>query len=248
MPLPKKETPSGAPEWVVTYGDMMSLLLCFFILLAALANFDKQDKMMMATIESIREAFGAPGQHGWMLDPQLDLNALDRDLFHIQRTKYSKQKGESEDEGVVGPDSAVRALRRVDEYQVDRAILFDRFSTELSDEARAALDVLAENIRGHRSKIELRGHCSNEPIPPSICDGDPMLLSMRRARAVADHLVARGVEPARIRVSAAGPHEPAVIHAYTPADQELNHRVELFIYPHSIDVYTEAATDAAAPE
>ena len=87
MPLPKKETPAGAPDWVLTYGDMMSLLLCFFILLAAMANFDKQDKMMMATIESIREAFGAPGQYGWMIDQELALNAADRDLFHIQRTR-----------------------------------------------------------------------------------------------------------------------------------------------------------------
>ena len=39
MALKKKEAPAGAPEWVLTYGDMMSLLLCFFILLAPFADY-----------------------------------------------------------------------------------------------------------------------------------------------------------------------------------------------------------------
>ena len=28
-----RSAPEGAPDWVVTFGDMMSLLLCFFVLL-----------------------------------------------------------------------------------------------------------------------------------------------------------------------------------------------------------------------
>ena len=28
-----RPAPEGVPDWVVTFGDMMSLLLCFFVLL-----------------------------------------------------------------------------------------------------------------------------------------------------------------------------------------------------------------------
>ena len=31
----------GVPEWVVTFGDMMSLLLCFFILLQMFSELKK---------------------------------------------------------------------------------------------------------------------------------------------------------------------------------------------------------------
>ena len=34
--------PPGVPEWVVTYGDLMSLLLCFFILLAAFSEIKQE--------------------------------------------------------------------------------------------------------------------------------------------------------------------------------------------------------------
>jgi len=33
----------GIPEWVLTYGDLMSLLLCFFILLAAFSELKKEE-------------------------------------------------------------------------------------------------------------------------------------------------------------------------------------------------------------
>ena len=38
-----EEPPTGAPAWMVTYGDMMSLLLCFFIMLVAMSEI-KEDK------------------------------------------------------------------------------------------------------------------------------------------------------------------------------------------------------------
>lgn len=37
--------PEGAPEWVVTYGDMMSLLLTFFILLVSLSALSDTSKI-----------------------------------------------------------------------------------------------------------------------------------------------------------------------------------------------------------
>ncbi len=37
---PKKQPP-GVPEWVVTFGDMMALLLCFFILLQMFSELKK---------------------------------------------------------------------------------------------------------------------------------------------------------------------------------------------------------------
>ena len=40
--LYQKEKPKGLPLWIGTFGDLMSLLLTFFILLLSMATFDKQ--------------------------------------------------------------------------------------------------------------------------------------------------------------------------------------------------------------
>lgn len=47
---------AGAPEWIVTFADLMSLLLCFFILLISFSTQDKQKVQIVAG--SMREAFG----------------------------------------------------------------------------------------------------------------------------------------------------------------------------------------------
>ena len=57
-PPPEEAPPceEGAPGWVVTFGDMMSLLLTFFILLLSFATMEKIKYKILAG--SIQTAFG----------------------------------------------------------------------------------------------------------------------------------------------------------------------------------------------
>jgi chemotaxis protein MotB len=60
----KKEGGGGAPDWMVTYGDMMTLLLCFFVLIVSFSTIDPKKKHKYeAAIHSIKDALGMPG-HG----------------------------------------------------------------------------------------------------------------------------------------------------------------------------------------
>ncbi len=48
--------PAGAPLWLATFADLMSLLMCFFVLLLSFATMDA--KKFKATAESMENAFG----------------------------------------------------------------------------------------------------------------------------------------------------------------------------------------------
>ena len=52
----KKNAGGGAPEWLVTFADLMSLLVCFFVLIISFSIQDKQKLQIVAG--SMREAFG----------------------------------------------------------------------------------------------------------------------------------------------------------------------------------------------
>lgn len=53
--------PMGAPEWMVTYGDLMTLLLCFFVLLF---SFSEMDKIQFESMkDSFTGAFGVMDGH-----------------------------------------------------------------------------------------------------------------------------------------------------------------------------------------
>lgn len=54
----QSEGEGGAPGWVVTYGDMMSLLLTFFILLASFSTISQKDfEKAMGSIEGALSFF-----------------------------------------------------------------------------------------------------------------------------------------------------------------------------------------------
>ncbi len=54
---PSESPPEGAPEWMVTFSDMMSLLLTFFIMLVSMSNTDVMKYRQV--VESLNGAFGA---------------------------------------------------------------------------------------------------------------------------------------------------------------------------------------------
>jgi chemotaxis protein MotB len=56
QPPPAKSQPGGAPAWVITFADLMSLLLAFFVLLFSFSELDKQKFKELSG--SMRDAFG----------------------------------------------------------------------------------------------------------------------------------------------------------------------------------------------
>ena len=53
---PQEEVEEGAPLWVVTFGDLMSLLMCFFVLLLSFSEMDRKKYKMVSG--SMAQAFG----------------------------------------------------------------------------------------------------------------------------------------------------------------------------------------------
>ncbi len=53
---PPKKAPPGIPAWVMTFADLMSLLMCFFVLLLSFSEMDAQKFKRLAG--SMRNAFG----------------------------------------------------------------------------------------------------------------------------------------------------------------------------------------------
>ena len=52
----RKLVPQGAPDWIVTFADLMSLLVCFFVLIISFSIQDKEKLQVVAG--SMRDAFG----------------------------------------------------------------------------------------------------------------------------------------------------------------------------------------------
>ena len=103
--------PAGAPEWMVTYGDMVTLLLCFFVLIVSFSEIKKKEEFQ-SVVEEIQKAFGMRGGGGKLPtedDPALSL--IERLEAVRMRQERIPNKSNVKDPGQTGREPRVTTIR-----------------------------------------------------------------------------------------------------------------------------------------
>lgn len=209
MALPPDDPPPGVPEWVVTYGDMMSLLLTFFIMLVSLSEV-KANKKYRAVLESLQKTLG---YRAGPISPPGNYFPLS------SRTNRPPWLGSHSDQGAGkggikapqtpdGDDHRVYIPRQGKSIAAGEMIDFPVFGTRLDAAMEQQVATIARQIAGKPNKIEICGHSSSRPLPAGSDYPNLLTLSYARARSVYDELIRRGVEPERLRVVAVADHRP----------------------------------------
>ena len=220
---------AGVPEWVVTFGDMMSLLLTFFIMLVSMCEV-KSEERFQAMVESMAKRFGhdssidslAPG-------PVRPRNSRLAKLATEGRAKRSNtHRGGDKVRAMTGDHPRVRTIRPGEETRIGGYIMFAEHSAELTEEAKQQLQVISTGLAGKPQKIEIRGHTSQRPVDGGSKYRDNWDLAYDRCRRTMEFLVSLGIEPIRIRLSVAGANEPKHLAAEQESRQQ-NARVEVLL-------------------
>lgn len=233
----QSEPAAGAPEWMVTYGDTMTLLLCFFVIIVSMSEI-KKDERFQKVMESLRRAFG--GYHGAVGSTPIEnvpTNTLIARLLELEVPELVNKKGDADEEGIHGKKFRVTNVRDGLEVVVGGRIAFERFSAMLKPEGRELIAKAAERLRGYNTKILVRGHSTREPLPEDSLYENARDLSFARAKAAALELERNGVRRIRLVAVAVGDTEPLVRQAYTEERRALNRRVEILVTEDLIDDY-----------
>lgn len=231
----EEDPPAGVPEWVVTYGDMMSLLLTFFIMLVSMSKI-KEEGTMRAMLDSLQERFGPTmGAFGVPGISKQTTSAYKAPGSRGQKMDGALGKGNNPSPGRGGANPKVRNLQKGTLITLGGPVMFEPFSAELTPAIKADLDIIIGIVREKSNMIEVKGHASSEPLPPDSLYRDPMDLSFQRAIRVTEYLVNHritpeidGIAPERIVTTAAGTTEPRQITRNADGQQQ-NHRVDVFI-------------------
>lgn len=201
-----EEEDPGIPEWVVTFGDMMSLLLTFFIMLVSMSEI-KEEKKFQAMLESMRRQFGHEASMAAMIPGNsTPMNSSMNSMASMGRAKRKDiMRGGNKVKSVSGEDNLVQTIRPGRDTTVGGIVFFEEDSAQLDEESRARLREIAEQIAGKPQKVEIRGHASRKPVDGG---GDHWSLAYQRCRAAMEYLVEQGIAAKRIRLGSAGEHEP----------------------------------------
>ncbi len=180
----------GAPKWMVTYSDMITLVLVFFILLFSMSQIDKMK------FDSITESFQSRGVLDFLpnqdpnneadgtsiigddtqekesdeeareevdldrLADQLDAWEEKADALSKMMTNITNYLDEEELGDVI---SAKRTEEGVTLVMQD-SILFDSGEAELLDSAHPFLDEIGSLLKGIPNKVRVEGHTDSRPI------------------------------------------------------------------------------------
>src|SRR5689334_17711711 len=185
------------PEWIFTFADLVMLMMGFFVILWVLKPAPGKDgeapkALPIATIAAIRDAFG------YVPDPN-STDDIDIEVLKIRGVYLKKPKGpvdggknSTEKEGSKGVDPDVEMIRPSKQVGTGAKILFAPGDASLTPESRKALDDIADIIRGYRNIFMVKGHASADDYPDGTDESLKMVLSLRRAKAASDYLIAKG--------------------------------------------------------
>jgi chemotaxis protein MotB len=229
---------SGAPAWMSTYGDMVTLLLCFFVLLYAFSSLDTQKFISMA--ESFQRAFNVqPGGGQPVAGPSLGGDNMMPSVPGEVDEPTDSDQTERARQVLALVQEAIKAENLEDEVKVSVAergvvvsfseqFLFSEGSARIHPEALRILYKIGQIIETIPNKVDVEGHTdSNQPL--NSIYGDNWGLSSARAASVTSYLNNElGIDAARLKAVGLASISPQV-----PNDTEqhmiLNRRVELVI-------------------
>lgn len=190
---PPPESKNRVPAWMVSFGDMMTLILTFFILLVSLSS-RRDAGLVAAGIGSFIVHLEGFGLSGVLSEQQkLAIHNEVRTRFNLPPEDDPAERvdvSEAETRDVVRAED-VRALQPVAEVLQPAICLFAPGSAELSEDARRYLDLLAPSLRPAAGQVL---------VLETPAGSDPEL-AKSRARMVEEHLTrSAGFDPARVDV------------------------------------------------
>jgi outer membrane protein OmpA-like peptidoglycan-associated protein len=249
-----EEAECECPEWIFTFADMVMLMMGLFVIMWVLkpapgkpqpegsSQVAAEDDPWLSTVADIRSGFG------WMPDPTSS-DPVDRAAIHKRlRMRGPGQGGRTEllRKGAEGTDPEVTSVRPGQQAIVGGRVLFDAGQATLTSDATDMLQQIADQIRGHRNIVLVKGHTSLDDLGDATTAEQKMDLSLRRAQTAAAYLATRGVAPDILRVQGCSTFEPVVQHTYTPNAQATNRRVEVEATSTLVAERQDVATPAPA--
>ena len=195
--------------WIYSYGDLVTLLLVFFILLFSFCKLDEEK------FKSVADSFKpVPAGSPFFLKGR-------ESVLEVVAQRISTSE--------ISQEVFVTIDRRGVVVSFKDTVLFDTGSAELTSRARRILDKFMPFLFGLPNDVVVEGHTDNQRISspqfPSNWE-----LSSARASAVARFFQAEGFKGDRLRIIGFGQYRPRFRND-TPEKRALNRRIDVIIKP-----------------
>ncbi|MCK9240656.1 flagellar motor protein MotB [Desulfocurvus sp.] len=219
-------------EWILTFADLVTLLLVFFILLYSMSTLDpkkftdsflsvklalgmKDDQLMTARVKSEDAAI-------------LDTVLLQKQLIEAQRKVFSDVRTFITRRGVEGVVGAVLEEGKIT-LRLPGDVLFASGDVELNQRGQEVLRQLKDFlVKANDQQINIKGFTDDIPPSPRARFKDNWEISSLRAVYVLRYLMQLGIDQKRLTATGLADMEP-LFPNNTEENRARNRRVEIVL-------------------
>lgn len=221
--------PARRHPWIITYADLFTLLLTFFVLIFSLAVIDVEREKV--ALNSLIGAFKfLPAGRSLVGDEKpesIPKPTAPMDQPSALTEGYLRRLAAN---GLFGPEAdVVREEDRIMVRFTDK-LLFEEGSSRLLPEGEKFLSGLAVHLKNDSQEIEIRGHTDRYEV---FTGPDPSAVSWKisteRSLAVYRLFLKTGIEPRRMSAHGMGFFHPVVDGNQYPSFRYKNRRVEILL-------------------
>ena len=213
----KRSQRDHSDDWLMTYADMITLLLCFFVvfLIASYTSQKPEPKPEEKSTQEVTTAIEEPKP-----EPPLPTEPQQQVLETPEQPKIimgnlpfhdpaEEKEIVAEQQGEIKPATSPEVMPleqkgdRLTTLELNSAAFFDVGSAMLSEKGRAILKEVAENIKSDVYKdyqVTVEGHTDDSPIKTGQFPSN-WELSTARASAVVHYFLENGMQPQRLRAA-----------------------------------------------
>jgi chemotaxis protein MotB len=230
---------AGMMRWLLTYADMITLLLALFIILFSISTINKVKLQRL-----VRDLGGGFNNIDAINNPPNGQTTVTKDELKVMQSQLqqyiSQQKLESKVQTQIRQNGTRREL--VITLLTDKA-LYDSGSAVLRPETKGILNVVNGQLRIRKNDIRIEGNTDNVPIHTAQFPSN-WELSAARAVGVARYLVEDdGLSPKRVEVAGYGEFRPRAAND-NEEHRQSNRRVDIVV----LDTQQSGASTAALEE
>lgn len=183
----EEEGGESAPLWIISFADMISLLMAFFVMLSSFSSYDKQEKEKLdATFQATLMACG-----GWLTGmPNSSMSPGLAGGDDVMEGPEIRPLGKSTKAGEINQTDSKRFFTdRM--FLVPVEFLFHSSSLGLTADGKGWLDNLAEYLSKMRGQI----------LIVETKTAQTHVAGPQRAVVIAEYLVQKEIDPGRINIS-----------------------------------------------
>jgi chemotaxis protein MotB len=242
----------NAERWLLTYADLITLLMVFFVVLYSMSSADTTKwKQISAALEQAFNVDVMKGQTTSALEdsgapaPPIDnliSNAQVPQVSRLEAAIQSVVDQASKDGGLQSPDVTVGTDREGVVIRLSGSYLFDSGRAELKPNSFALLDAIASQLKLEPNDVRVDGHTDSTPLVGSALYPTNWELSSSRALAVTRYLTEKdGIMATRMEAAGFGEYRPIAAND-TRDHRALNRRVEIHLLSTTAEDHVLPAT------